>query len=52
MFRNEWRIGWLGSWRSPTGESLTEAVVGALRERLERVTARRGGPSPADELEN
>jgi len=34
-----------------TGESLTEAVVVALRERLERVRARRGGRSLADELD-
>jgi len=34
-----------------TGEGLTEAVVVALRERLERVGARRGGRSLADELD-
>ena len=34
-----------------TGETLTGAVVAALRERLERVRARKGGRSLADELD-
>lgn len=34
-----------------TGESLTEAVVVALQERLERLGARRKGRSLADELD-
>jgi len=34
-----------------TGETLTRAVVVALRERLERVTAREAGRSLADELD-
>lgn len=34
-----------------TGESLTKAVTSALREQLERVTARGGGRSLADELD-
>ena len=34
-----------------TGETLTAAVVAALRERLERVRARKSGRSLADELD-
>lgn len=34
-----------------TGETLTGAVVAALRERLERVRARKSGRSLADELD-
>lgn len=34
-----------------TDESLTEAVVNALRERLERVVGRRGRPSLRDDIE-
>ncbi|MGD0199542.1 MAG: type II toxin-antitoxin system VapB family antitoxin [Bryobacteraceae bacterium] len=34
-----------------TGESLTEAVANALRERLDRVRPRRRGRSLADELD-
>ena len=35
-----------------TGESLTQAVTVALRERLDRVSARRSGRSLADELDD
>lgn len=34
-----------------TGESLTDAVTGALRERMERLAARRRARSLADELD-
>lgn len=34
-----------------TGESLTEAVIAALRERLERLAGRRRGRALADELD-
>ena len=33
-----------------TGESLTEAVINALRERLERITGRRSRPPVRDEI--
>ncbi len=34
-----------------TGEALTDAVIVALKERLERLAAGRGGRSLADELD-
>lgn len=34
-----------------TGETLTEAVATALRERLDRVSGTRNAPSVADEIE-
>ena len=34
-----------------TGETLTEAVAAALRERLDRVSGTRNAPSVADEIE-
>jgi antitoxin VapB len=33
-----------------TGESLTDAVIGALRERLERITGRRRAAGLSDEI--